>query len=64
MYRRRSFLSAKANPLKSTALVTVKTVALTPMPTASIVTATAVKPGFLTRVRKLNRMSPNKGIGA
>src|SRR5665213_2371279 len=32
------------------------------MPTASIVTATAVNPGFLTRVRKLNRMSPSTDI--
>ena len=52
MYRMRSFLSIDRDPLKSTAFVTVKTAALTPMPSASIVTATAVKARFFRIMRK------------
>ena len=58
----RAFLSTKRNPLKSTAFVTVKTLALTPIPRASIITATAVKPGFFAKVRKLKRTSVGKDI--
>src|SRR5579863_3954267 len=58
----RSFLATSGNPLKSTALVTVKTVALTPIPSASVATATAVNSGFLRSVRKLRRTSSSGDI--
>src|SRR5579885_1276650 len=57
MYSSRSFLSTSGKPLNSTALVTVNTVALTPIPTASIVIATSVKPGDCRRLRYARRTS-------
>src|ERR1700728_3263958 len=59
MYKRRLFCLTSGKPLNSTALATVKTVAFTPMPSASMVTATAVNPGFFARVRRPKRISPS-----
>src|SRR6266851_1896047 len=55
-YRTRS-LSANGRFLKRMALASEKTVALAPIPNASAVMATAVKPGFWARVRSPNRRS-------
>src|SRR5881296_1898923 len=41
----------------STALITLKTAVLAPMPSASVSTATAVKPGFFSSWRKANLRS-------
>ncbi len=50
-YAMRSFLATIGNPLNKTAFATVNTVAFTPIPTASVATATAVKPGFFAKLR-------------
>src|SRR5260370_41322208 len=55
----RSFWS-KGRLLNKMALTREKTVALAPMPRASAVIATAVKPGFLARVRTPKRTSCNR----
>jgi hypothetical protein len=41
----------------STALMTLKIAVFAPMPSASVSTATAVKPGFLSNCRQANRRS-------
>ena len=51
MYTMRFVGSTCGNPLKRIPLVNVKTVPLTPIPSASIVMATAVKPGFCRKRR-------------
>src|SRR2546422_2328703 len=55
----RSLLS-NGNPLNRTALVSVNTVALTPMPSASATSATTVSSGLPTRLLKPKRRSFNK----
>src|SRR5436190_13985828 len=42
---------------RTTALITLKTAGLAPMPSASVSTATAVKPGFFSNWRKANLRS-------
>ena len=53
----RSLASTPRKPLNNTALVTVNTAALRPRPTASVITAVAVKPGLRRSVRNAWRTS-------
>ena len=43
--------SGNGSGLSSSALTTVKTAVLTPMPTASVISATTVKPGVFRSIR-------------
>jgi hypothetical protein len=47
----------KGNGRNNTALTTEKIAVLAPMPSASVITATAVNPGCLSKLRAPKRMS-------